>query len=241
MNQPTNNVKVYKPVWKCIYCGREHTKSEPCRSEHIIPLSLGGPLILPRSSCASCSKKTGAFEEVCARDIFGPYRLAGNLPTRHPNQRPSTLKIHTHSGPDTVREEQSLPLKEYPIIGALMLELQIAGTLRGSPSTEAFYVVPRIINLTRNLEAWKDVEAQGKQFEVTREFKITDFARLLAKIAHSYAVAELGLGAFNSFLPPLILGESLNLPDFVGGVASPTPNGSWFLGEHGTQVKSLIE
>jgi hypothetical protein len=87
----------------------------------------------------------------------------------------------------------------------------------------------------------KDVEVQERQFEVTREFKIIDFARLLAKIAHSYAVAEFGLGAFDSFLPPLILGKSLNLPDFVGGVTSPTPNGSWFLGEHGTKVKSLIE
>ncbi len=69
----------------------------------------------------------------------------------------------------------------------------------------------------------------------------TDFARLLAKIAHAYAVAEFGLGAFDSFLPPLILGNSLKLPDFVGGVASPTPNGGWFLGEHGTKVESLIE
>jgi len=122
-----------------------------------------------------------------------------------------------------------------------MPELEIAGILRGSPSTEAFQVVPRIINLVRNVEAWKGLEAQKKQFEVTREFKITDFARLLAKIAHAYAVAEFGLGAFDSFLPPLILGNSLKLPDFVGGVASPTPNGGWFLGEHGTKVESLIE
>ncbi len=241
MNHPANSGKVYKPVWKCIYCGHEHTKSEPCGSEHIIPLSPGGPLILPRSSCASCSKETSAFEEVCSRDIFGPYRLAGNLPTRHPDQRPSTLKIHTHSEPGTIREEHSLPLKDYPVIGALMPELEVAGIFRGSPSTEAFYVVPRIINLVRSPEALKDVEVRMKQFEVTREFKITEFARLLAKIAHAYAVAEFGLGAFEPFLPPFILGKSLNLPDFVGGVTSPTPDGSWFLGEHGTKVKTLIE
>ncbi len=85
------------------------------------------------------------------------------------------------------------------------------------------------------------METEGKQFEVSRTLRITDFARLLAKIAHSYAVAELGFGAFHSFLPPLILGESLNLPDFVGGVAPLTPNENPFLGAPGTQVKSLIE
>jgi hypothetical protein len=119
--------------------------------------------------------------------------------------------------------------------------LEIAGILRRAPSTEAFQVQPKILNLFRDTEAWKKLAAGGKQFEVSRTFKITEFAKLLAKIAHSYAVAELGLGAFHSFLQPLILGEALNLPDFVGGIAALTPDGSWFLGESGAPVKSLVE
>lgn len=241
MNRPTNNVKRYDPVWKCIYCGHVHTETEPRGDEHIIPFSLGGPLMLPRASCASCSKKTGAFEQACARDMFGAYRLAGNLPTRHLDQRPRTLEIHTHSGPDTKREEHWLSLAEYPIISAVVPELEVAGILRGAPSTEIFQVNPKIINLVRDTEARKKLETEGKQFEVSRTLKITDFAKLLAKIAHSYAVVELGLEAFHSFLPPLILGEALNLPDFVGGVAALAPNANWFLGEPGTPVKSLIE
>ncbi len=241
MNQPTNNVKIYDPVWKCIYCGHVHTKAEPCGKEHIIPLSLGGPLVLPRACCSACSRNTRAFERTCARDMFGAYRLAGNLPTRHLDQRPRTLKIHVHSGPDTKREEHWLSLAEYPIISAVVPELEVAGILKGAPSTEVFQVNPKIVNLVRDTEARKKLEREGKQFEVSRTLKMTDFAKLLAKVAHSYAVAELGLGAFHSFLPPLILGETLNLPDFVGGVAPSTPNYNWFLGEPGTSVKSLIE
>jgi hypothetical protein len=42
--------------------------------------------------------------------------------------------------------------------------------------------------------------------------------RMLAKIAHSYAVAELGLGGFQPFLQPIILGtDTRHLAYYVGG------------------------
>jgi hypothetical protein len=54
-----------------------------------------------------------------------------------------------------------------------------------------------------------------------------DLARMLAKIAHAYAVAELGLGSFTPFLTDIIL--ALQLPfcfevrALSGGLMSSTP------------------
>ena len=56
-------------------------------------------------------------------------------------------------------------------------------------------------------------------------FQMLPFARMLAKISHSYAVGQLGLHAFRPLLPPLILGESTAAPWLVGGGASaPAPD-----------------
>jgi hypothetical protein len=163
-----NDGRNYDPVWKCIYCSHVHTPIDPCGKEHIIPFSLGGTLVLPRSSCTSCSAKTRAFEQVCARRMFGAYRLAANLPTRHIEERPQTLNLYTHSGPDTEREEHWLPLTEYPIISALLPELPIANILTGRPSTELFQVNPKIVNLLRDTESRRTAESAGTQFEVSR-------------------------------------------------------------------------
>ena len=48
------------------------------------------------------------------------------------------------------------------------------------------------------------------------EFDASTFGRVLAKIAHSYAVAMLGLGNFKSFLPALILTRGGPLSYYVG-------------------------
>ena len=45
------------------------------------------------------------------------------------------------------------------------------------------------------------------------------FARFLAKIAYCVSVAKFGLNSFESFLPPLILGETGEWSHFVGGYA----------------------
>jgi HNH endonuclease len=237
-------VRTYKPVWRCIYCGRDRTQVT-LGKEHIIPFAFGGPLVLPRSSCTDCSNITRKFEGVCARAMFGAYRLAGNIPTRHPEERPTTLSINTHSGPGTEREEHRLPIAEYPIISAVVPELGPAGVLVGAPSTTEFKVNLKIINLMRDNDERKKWEAGEKQFEVSRTLMMTEFAQLLAKMAYSFAVAELGYGTFSSFLPPLILGDGqnapLNLPDFVGGVSALGPNYDPFIGPTGSVVTQLIQ
>ena len=62
-----------------------------------------------------------------------------------------------------------------------------------------------------NAEAITQIESGG-------EIRITEFQKLLAKIAHGYLVGEEGLEAHDWLLPPLITGEDNNHSDLIGGV-----------------------
>jgi hypothetical protein len=48
---------------------------------------------------------------------------------------------------------------------------------------------------------------------------------MLAKIAHSFAVAEMGLGSFKPLLPDLILGKTMTPTYWVGGQLDIPPPG----------------
>jgi HNH endonuclease len=94
--------KVFPPVGRCIYCG---TSTGELTDEHIIPLALGGNMVLPQASCRDCAKITGQIEGFnleARRGIFGPLRLRLKLPTRHPKKRPENVEYDiTDSGGKT--------------------------------------------------------------------------------------------------------------------------------------------
>ncbi|WP_247377460.1 hypothetical protein [Bradyrhizobium sp. 173] len=67
---------------------------------------------------------------------------------------------------------------------------------------------------------------RGKRVFLTTKTKVTvdDFARFLAKIGHSFAVAERGLGTFTPCLINAVLNEPpTHLASLVGGSIVPTP------------------
>jgi hypothetical protein len=172
--------------------------------------------------------------------MFGPYRIAGNLPTRNPQERPEEIEIVLHFGPGTERITKMIPAAKYPIIATAIPELELAGVLTNAPSTDRYKFIPRILQMWRR-HPEQETADPTQQYELTREIPMTQFAMLLAKIAHSYAVAELGLDAFDYLLPPVILGERLNLPDYVGGTEALKGGGSLCLGPEGKQVEFLIQ
>lgn len=59
--------------------------------------------------------------------------------------------------------------------------------------------------------------AEGKKAGIYQIISFHLFCRMLAKIAHSFAVATCGLGSFEPFLPDVILGRSLAVSHYVGG------------------------
>ena len=207
----------YAPVGTCVYCG---TKEGPLSKEHIVPLGLGGRWLLPQASCNTCSGVTRDIEQFCLRPMLGPFRIRLKLPTRRPKERPATLIIE-YLRTDGEREWSTVPSVEFPGV-CFGFRWPAPALLRGQPPTENFEgdLVARFIDDEVRAPATPD----GRKVKLGT-INMLLFARMLAKIAHSYAVANLGLSGFRPLLPDLILGKSTAAPWLVGGDASePAPD-----------------
>jgi HNH endonuclease len=88
---PTQPGRTYRSIELCIYCG----STEELSDEHIIPMGLGGRLVLSHASCAICSSKTSKQERTCLRTMYGPLRLLYGLPSRRKRERPREGLIYS--------------------------------------------------------------------------------------------------------------------------------------------------
>jgi hypothetical protein len=206
--QITSPKKRYSAVGRCIYCGAYASKLQ---DEHIVPFGLVGDLVvLPKSSCTQCASITGKTEQYCLRGMLGSFRVVIGSPTRRPKERPKTIALRrgrfdpaigAFESPQTLTiEPKDMPLM-YPSVafpGAGILENR-------HPDTQVNWRM----SLHGNTEDYKEfVRAQGSQ-NATAIAPIypLEFVRMVAKIAHGFAVAELTMNGFYPFLLPLILGK----------------------------------
>lgn len=205
--------KVYRPVWSCIYCGGgviKHATKHKLGAEHIIPFGLGGVQILPRSSCKKCESITGAIEQTCQRMMLGPTRIRLGLPTRNPDERPTELPLVLTDGKKI--ETRLVSASEFPLIIPGLI-LPAPGILLGEKPHDR--LVGEFWCLRENSSSEKFL-TPGNGFKLA-SFNNHIFMQMLAKIAHSYAVAEWGLHSFRPFLLDLIAGNSQTASFWVGG------------------------
>jgi hypothetical protein len=211
--------RMFNPIGRCIYCGSDG-EPEGLSREHIFPFSLGGTLTLPKSSCRKCASITQDFEQTCARTIFGNLRLLFDLPTRQKDQRPKELPLEIEVDGDI--RTIMVPVADYPAVPIMFPIFDAPGILRGERPTNIFSnarCLPVLAHVPDNEARLKRLrERIGKPLKAKVEghTAIGPFVRMLAKIAHSNAVAEFGLGSFKPLLPDIILGHSDHTPHFVG-------------------------
>ena len=190
----------YPPVNQCIYCGKTADQVE-LTDEHIIPLSLGGTRVLPKASCKKCAAATSRVELHVAKGMWDYARVQLSLPSRRPKERPQFFELEMPS--QTV---QQIPIPDLPST-IVSFRFPPAGILFNLPvNTRVGGQV--VISHRSAAEAdrkMREVSRQGKLRLNPKAFGAVAFAQFLAKIAHSYAVAELGLGGFASMLGPVIL------------------------------------
>lgn len=228
MEEPTRIIEVRntrraEPVGHCIYCGATDKLSD----EHVIPLGLGGNIILPNSSCCGCAAITSDFEhEYCAGFMLRG-RVAGNYPTRRPKQRPVFLPLQVEKHGEF--ESIELAVQDHPALLILPL-LEPPGILK-----RRTYTTGVTVSGYETLYFGKDPadvgrELGNKTIRTTENWDISSFARLLAKIAYSYYVAAAGaLPREQVFILPLILGSAddasfwLGSADFKLTVESQNP------------------
>jgi hypothetical protein len=199
--------KSLAPVGRCIYCG--YTEP-PLSKEHIIPFSLGGNLILPAASCEKCARITSDFEKICARGMLGQFRVRADIPTRHPEQRPSEFSPEITRA-DGTTEIITIPAKEYPV-ACVGLLLPVAGILVGrrpGPTEIKCLVKLPMDDLKRVLNPGDAMDGPP--------VNLPAYGKLLAKIAHTFTVAKIGIDSFKHVLPDLILGKSRTFLHYIGG------------------------
>jgi hypothetical protein len=135
------------------------------------------------------------------------------LPTRRPGERPTELQIVLSDGKQT--SERTVPASEFPLIIPGLI-LPPPGILVGQKPHDR--MVGEFWHARENDTA-EQFLSPGKGFKVA-SFNNHIFMQMLAKIAHSYAVAEWGFLSFRPLLRDLIIGNSQTASYWIGG-ASP--------------------
>jgi hypothetical protein len=198
------------PVGYCIYCGSKEDLSD----EHVVPLALGGNVILPAASCPKCAAITSAFEGKVLRGFMREGRTAGRFPTRKPKERPTTLPLSIKRGNEM--ECITLPPVESP--GFLQLPmLESAAFLVGRPPVNG--IVPCGSELLAFGKPPDKVAADLNTTAIQTSAKIdlAAFIRMLAKIGYSFAVAAQGPYPLDEVpVLPLILGSAFDGSTWVG-------------------------
>ncbi len=218
--------KSYAPIRICIYCG----STDNLTDEHIIPYGLlpkGGDWYLPKSSCPNCCSITKKFEGSVQQTMLGPLRYKLGLKTRNRGSRKKkTNKFVTlFNYPDGRLEPKEISGDDFPtvcigfkwLMPAFLLGLEATNIFEGSD----------VIKF--NEIELKQYAKSDQAISIGRVYP-ADFARMLAKIAHTYAIAEYGMDSFEPMLREMILGRDDRLPFLVGGDETlPTPESEPYL------------
>ena len=197
--------KVFATVGRCIYCGAQDCD---LGDEHIIPQALGGNLILPAASCRDCEREVGSKLEGRLTHktdgMFAALRLRLEFKSKRPKDRPKSLPYAVISRDGLTRRTVDVPAKKVPRHWLAFVTTTepgiIAGRGRTDPSLAAVYAM-------YNTQDFVGIGQPGESVQLTGKGEGRDLARLMAKIAHSAAVAEYGLDAFDPWLPNFILGK----------------------------------
>ena len=206
------DISLYEPVH--LHIASDGGK-EGLGKEHIVPYSLGGRAVLPSSSCRRCEDVTKAFEQRCARTVYGSFKIRENVQTRNPRERPTHVDATALVGGIT-------QIVAMPVAGAIatvpIVHFLPPGIFRVPPVKEVGWTGVTLevkTDAPRDRSAWESSPAESFSFQ--QKYDVDALARTLAKIAHAIAVGELGIGAFEHWLPPYILGEDPTLSYLVGG------------------------
>lgn len=207
----------YVPIGRCIYCG----DTEDLRKEHILPFGLGGSAVLPRSTCRSCAKITGQIEQKVLRGPMWGLRICRGLKSRTKHKdapKGYPLKIIRNGSEQIVQ----LPINEFPMLlhfpifeppAYLNPNAYEKGILVTGVATVSFG--PRPGEVARTLGV--------KSISITQGQEPVAFARMIAKIAYSWAAAKGKLDLLRGVSPVVsaILGKTDDIGRWVGTITDP--------------------
>jgi hypothetical protein len=159
---------------------------------------------------------TCSIETYCQKPMFGALRYQLNLPSKRPKDRPTTLPVRLLINGEW--RTQQVPIADYPLV--LFAPILPLPRILDGPDR------PQGGGPLRHFH--KDMSSGEKRLELLQRYgathiasqsqsRIDKFGRMLAKIAHSYAVASYGLGNFRPLLINTIRGTEHDPTQLVGG------------------------
>jgi hypothetical protein len=223
----------YPSVCKCIYCGA--TEYQPGASrrlgdEHVICEGLGGNIILPEASCFRCERATGRIEQSLLKTLLW-------APRRNLNIRGKKRKRNNDGFPVTSivngREVTfNLPIDKHPtfLVSPVLNPPGMAvGRSHLEPGLAAI--------LLRELNVYDTLTDLGMDTLVLPILDTLHFCQMLAKIAHAFSVAELGLDGFIPLVGSFATVEFKEEEDLLGAYNFVGGDGTHYL--EGTSLHTL--
>ncbi|WP_428427305.1 HNH endonuclease [Pararhizobium sp.] len=213
---------------KCIYCYRVFPP-EKLTDEHVIPYALGAnTMIFLKSCCEECQGKINPYEQSVLKHQLGVFRAQVEAPSRNKKDRPTDANIQFFEVDESMTLVRDLGHRIIPLADAPLMF-----NLWQSPP-------PRILEETviRPSKPWTFVE---KEVAVPLCRKIADetgslhvamkvgdvnrlnYLRSLAKTAHAFTAAKVGLDAFEPCLSDIILNRSDDVDMYVGDIPGIGP------------------
>ncbi|XSC42109.1 hypothetical protein ACF1BQ_026550 [Bradyrhizobium sp. RDT10] len=208
----------YRPVGRCIYCGssvysnKAGIRPSPLGAEHVIPEGLDGKLELPEASCHACEAATSRLERDVLLRTIKALRLYLRIRGKRRSSRPATLPLSvSENGVDRVIH---MPVEDYPVF----LNMPMYGTpgiftggQGGNQTTSGFTVVMLRYDAPMLKMKYGITTFSSPVWDTHALF------RMLGKIGHSLAAAEIGLDLFKPQLIEMILTQATEAFNCIGG------------------------
>jgi hypothetical protein len=215
----------------CIYCGSDGVPGK-LTDEHIIPESIGGMLLIEKASCDTCAGETHAFEgRAC--NTYRPVRRQLSYPSKSRGAKDRERKRAERFVIKLDRGTIKVPAAEFPGL-VMSLTFPPAGILfdlpkEEKPLTGGIHAIELLPGFGEKLNAIKAKYRSNSigivGVEKSARATEADFGRMLSKIAHSYVVAEFGLGNFRPLLNHIVRNHPpFYLTHFIGSaLGKPGP------------------
>lgn len=222
---------------KCIYCRHTPIHPDKLTNEHVVPFAIGAnSIIFLNASCEGCARTIQPYEQEVLLKQLGNFRRQIDAPSRtKPKKRPTHANVSFKEVDDQGCDmrhlgQRSIPVGDLPLVLSLW-QLPEPRIVRpdASPGDDTGQPWYHCDDKEAVQKLCRSVAEETNSKKVAMEIGVVNrshFLRFLAKTAHAYAVAELGLDSFEPTLIDIILNRKHDISKFVGGYYGPRPPGS---------------
>jgi hypothetical protein len=166
-------------------------------------------------------------------------RVKANLPSKK-NRRPDNLKL-SYVNKNREQHTTQVSLENHP---GLIFLVRWPPPRKLAPLYDNSYFRQFSVWVAGNRKSLNQFAYGFPESSIRSDFFGVPFARMLAKIGYSYAIAQRGRDTFSPFVLPLIQEETEDFKDIVGGHPINPPNTSYThrlsLGEVGSGKSTYL-